>query len=85
MHHAERDAYQGDAYQSTAKSIAWLRRSIGLETTAASLGWALLGLNAHGISSPQADEWLAQAAGTLRVPSPHALALLALATKGWPS
>ncbi len=67
-----------------AKTIAWLRRSIGPETTAASLAWAVLGLKAHGADLPQTDEWLAQAAGTLRVPSPFFLALLALAAKGWP-
>ena len=74
-----------DSSGRIAKSIAWLRRSIGPETTAGSLAWAVLGLRAHGAELPQTDEWLAQAAGTLRVPSPHALALLALAAKGWPT
>jgi hypothetical protein len=68
-----------------AKSIAWLRRSIGPETTAASLAWAILGLKAHGAAPPQAVEWLAKVAGTLRVPSSFSLALLALASKGWPT
>jgi hypothetical protein len=79
-HHAERDAYQG----RIAKSIAWLRRSIGSETTAASLAWAILGLKAQGAHPPQADEWLAAAGTTSQLPSPHASALLALAAKGWP-
>jgi hypothetical protein len=81
-HHAERDAYPGEA--RVAKSIAWLRRSIGPETTAASLAWAILGLKAHDAAPPESDELLANAAGTFRVPSPHASALLALAAKGWP-
>jgi hypothetical protein len=70
-----------------AKSVAWLRRSIGPETTPLSLGWSLLGLRAHGIELPQADEWLAVAAGKVRHRdrSPHKLALLALAAKGWPT
>jgi hypothetical protein len=78
-------AGEKDSGGRIAKSIAWLRRSIGPETTAPSLAWAVLGLKAHDTAPPQADEWLAQAAGTLRVPSPHALALLALAAKGWPA
>jgi hypothetical protein len=94
-HHAERDGYQGnrhaerDGYQKNrvAKSLAWLRRSIGAETTATSLAWALLGLKAHGVSPPQADEWLAFAAERVMIHdrSPHKLALLALAAKGWPA
>jgi hypothetical protein len=74
-----------DSSGRIAKSIAWLRRSIGPETTAASLAWAVLGLKAHGACPPQADDWLAQVAGALRVPSPHASALVALAAKGWPT
>ena len=70
-----------------AKSVAWLRRSICKETTPQSLAWGLLGLRAHGIELPQADEWLAQAASLVqaRDRSPHKLALLALAAKGWPT
>jgi hypothetical protein len=80
----------------TAKSIAWLRRSIGPETTPLSLGWAILGLRAHDAEPPQADEWLAAAArrasvslahaqaGRVCYGSSHKLALLALAAKGWP-
>lgn len=75
---------ENDSGGRVAKSIAWLRRSIGPETTAASLAWAILGLKAHAAAPPEAEVWLAQAAGTQRVPSPHASALLALAAKGWP-
>lgn len=78
-------AGESDAGGRIAKTIAWLRRSIGPETTAVSLAWAVLGLKAHGAAPPHADKWLAQAAGKLRVPSPHAHALLALAAKGWPT
>ena len=68
------------------KSIAWLKRSIGPETTPQSLGWALLGLQAQGVELPQADEWLAAAAAHVNQHdrSPHKFALLALAAKGWP-
>jgi hypothetical protein len=68
------------------KSIAWLRRSIGPETTPLSLAWAILGLNAQQADVAQADEWLAAAAKRVnsRDRSPHKLALLALAAKGWP-
>jgi hypothetical protein len=70
-----------------AKSIAWLRRSIGASTTPVSLAWALLGIKAQGVEMPEADEWLAQAAERVgsRDRSPHKLALLALAAKGWPA
>src|SRR5207248_3650228 len=33
-----------------AKSVAWLRRNIGPQTTPTSLGWAVLGLAAHGVT-----------------------------------
>jgi hypothetical protein len=76
-----------DASNRLAKSLAWLRRSVGPETTPLSLAWALLGLRAHGIELPPAEDWLA--AGAERVQSrdrsPHKLALLALAAKGWPA
>jgi hypothetical protein len=55
---------ESDASDRLAKSIAWLRRNIGPETTPLSLGWALLGLKAQGVTLPQADEWLAKVAGT---------------------
>jgi len=69
-----------------ARSIGWLRRSIGEETTSASLAWALLGLQAHGIQLPDATTWLAAAYDRTSKSgsSPHKLALLALAANGWP-
>ncbi len=68
------------------KSTAWLRRNIGPETTPLSLAWAVLGLSAHKSNLTPADEWLAAAAARVlsRDRSPHKLALLALAAKGWP-
>jgi len=71
-----------DGSDRLAKTIAWLKRSIGPETTALSLGWAILGLKAQGTElPPNADQWLGAAAAKA---SPHKLALLALAAKGWP-
>jgi hypothetical protein len=80
-------ANESDTSGRVAKSLAWLARSIGPETTAPSLAWALLGLAAHGRRPPETDDWLARSAGQLaqRSPSPHKLALLALAAKGWPA
>jgi hypothetical protein len=77
------------ASQDTAlitKSIAWLRRSLDPATTPLSLAWALLGLKATGVELPDADAWLAAAAERVRSRdhSPHKLALIALAGKGWP-
>jgi len=68
------------------KTIAWLKRSIGPTITPLSLGWAILGLAAHQAGAPEFDEWLAGAATRVlaRNRSPHKLALLALAAKGWP-
>jgi hypothetical protein len=79
-------AGENDASSRIAKSIAWLRRSIEPETTPLSLAWGLLGLRAHGVMLPQADDWLSAAAARVqaRDQSPHKLALLALASKGWP-
>jgi len=48
-----------------AKSIAWLRRNIGPETTPQSLAWALLGLRSQGVVLPEADDWLAAAESKL--------------------
>ena len=45
-------AGEADASGRLPKSIAWLRRSIGPETTPLSLGWAVLGLRAHGVELP---------------------------------
>jgi len=80
-------AGETDASNRLARSIAWLARSIGPETTPLSLGWAVLGLKAHGAAPLSADEWLAATAErvTARDRSPHKLALLALAAKGWPA
>jgi hypothetical protein len=73
--------------RQAAKSIAWLRRSIGPETTPQSLAWALLGLGAHGSELSEAADWLAAAVERVRRSdrSPYKLALLALAQKGWPT
>ena len=66
------------------KSIAYLRNTLGKQSTATSLAWGLLGLAAHKIQPPQAQDWLA--AAHVRVMqhdrSPHKLALLALAAAG---
>jgi hypothetical protein len=80
-------AGEADTSGRIAKSLAWLSREIGPETTASSLAWAILGLAAHGIRPPDADAWLAVAAERVsrRDRSPHKLALLALAAKGWPA
>jgi hypothetical protein len=69
------------------KSIAWLARSIGPETTTLSLAWALVGLQAHSALPRESDAWLAAAATRANKSgnSPHKLALLALAAKGWPA
>ena len=79
-------AGETDSNGSIAKTIAWLTRSIGPETTPLSLAWAILGLRAHGQEPPQADEWLTSAVSRVqsRDRSPHKLALLALATQRWP-
>jgi hypothetical protein len=70
-----------------ARSVDWLRRTIGSETTPVSLAWAILGLHAQGAMPAAAVEWLAAAADrvTKSGNSPHKLALLALAAKGWPA
>jgi hypothetical protein len=79
-------AGEQDASGRLAKSVAWIRRSIGPQTTPTSLAWALLGLRANGVSPSEADQWLENAAQRVqtRDSSPHKLALLALAAKGWP-
>src|SRR5206468_3578525 len=79
-------AGETDPSSRIAKSIAWLRRSIGPETTPLSLAWGLLGLRAHGVMLSPADDWLSSAAARVvaRDRSPHKLALVALAAKGWP-
>jgi hypothetical protein len=79
-------AGETDASGRVAKSIEWLGRSMGPATTPLSLAWALMGLRAQGVTLPQADDWLSSAAARVNVRdrSPHKLALLALAAKGWP-
>jgi hypothetical protein len=69
-----------------SKSVAWLRRSIGTQTTPLSLAWAILGLAAQNVTPPETDGWLESAAEHVRNRdhSPYKLALLALAAKGWP-
>jgi hypothetical protein len=54
------------------------------ETTPASLAWGLLGLAAHGVTLPDASNWLEAAAKHVQShdSSPHKLALLALAAIG---
>ena len=80
-------ALTGENDRRVTKSVAWLKRSIGLETTAASLAWALIGLRQHEDLPPKSEPWLAAASERVmaRDQSPHKLALLALAAKGWPA
>jgi hypothetical protein len=80
-------AGEQDTSGRIAKSLAWLRRSMGRQTTATSLAWGLLGLQAHGVEIGEAEEWLevAHARVMRHDRSPHKLALLALAAKGWPA
>ncbi len=79
-------AGESDASGRLAKSHAWLQQAIGPTATPLSLAWGLLGLRAQGIVPPDADQWLSAAAARVqsRDRSPHKLALLALAVKGWP-
>jgi len=76
-----------DSTGRSARSVDWLRRTIGGETTPASLAWAILGLSAHGATPADASAWLAAAADRVMSSgnSPHKLALLAVAEKGWPA
>ena len=80
-------AGEADASGRIAKSVAWLRRSIGPETTPLSLAWALLGLRAHGVDAAAGRRVArrAHARASASDRSPHKLALLALAAKGWPT
>jgi hypothetical protein len=79
-------AGENDPSGRVLTSVKWLRQAIGPRSTAGSLSWALLALRAHGESPDRADDWLA--ASYRRVMdhdrSPHKLALLLLAAKGWP-
>lgn len=65
------------------RSLSYLHRSLVPRITASSLAWALLGLWAHRIEPPSADELLAAAYGRVQShdQSPHKLALLALAAQ----
>jgi hypothetical protein len=68
------------------KSAAWLERHLDARTTPMSLAWALLGLRAQGRQLATADEWLMAARERVAAHdrSPHKLALILLAAKGWP-
>lgn len=65
------------------RSLAYLQRSLLPPVTATSLAWALLGLRAHGIESPNAADLLAAAHRRVQAHdrSPQKLALLALAAQ----
>ena len=77
-------AGEEDSSGRIARSVAWLRRSLGPQTTAASLAWGLLGLRAHGVTIAEADAWLERAGQRAieRDRPPHKLALLLWAAKG---
>jgi len=80
-------AGEADPSKRLTRTVAWLSRHISPETTPMSLAWALLGLKAHRAEISPANDWLAAAAERVhtRDRSPHKLALLALAAKGWPA
>jgi hypothetical protein len=80
-------AGESDPSGRVAKSCAWLAQSLGPKTTPVSLAWGLLGLAAQGAPHPKAEAWLSVAGERVlaRNRSPHKLALLALAAKGWPA
>lgn len=80
-------AGESDPSGRIAKSQAWLAPAIGPKTTPVSLAWGLLGLAAQGQPHPEAESWLSAAGERVlaRDRSPHKLALLALAAKGWPA
>jgi hypothetical protein len=80
-------AGESDPSGRVAKSCAWLAQSLGPKTTPVSLAWGLLGLAAQGAPHPEAEAWLSVAGERVlaRDRSPHKLALLALAAKGWPA
>jgi hypothetical protein len=68
------------------KATSWLESQLNSQTPAASLGWGLLGLRAQGVVPAGSKDWLAAAAERVqrRDQSPAKLALLALASTGWP-
>ena len=77
-------AREQDQGSRIAKSVAWLRKALSKETTPASLAWGLLGLAAHGVTVPNASNWLEAASRQVQSHdnSPHKLALLTLAAAG---
>lgn len=74
-------AGEPDALGRIERSLAYLKQSLSVRTTTASLCWGLLGLSAHDRRPATAGQWLESAyARTMRRDqSPHKLALLALA------
>jgi len=48
---------------AVAPALDYLRRTLPTIRAAASLGWGVLGLKAHGVCPPEADAWLAEAYG----------------------
>jgi hypothetical protein len=70
-----------DVGRKIAKTLDYLTKSVTLETTSASLAWALLGLAAHDRTPQDADKFLAAAYERTmkRDKSPHKIALLTLA------
>jgi hypothetical protein len=49
--------------RAVAPAIDYLRRALPTIRAAASLGWGILGLKAHGVCPPDADAWLEEAYG----------------------
>jgi hypothetical protein len=80
-------AGESDASGRVAKSRVWLTAALSPQTTPVSLAWGLMGLAAQGTPHPEAEGWLSAAGERVlaRDRSPHKLALLALAAKGWPA
>lgn len=78
-------AGEPDQGSRIAKSVAWLKNALSQETTPTSLAWGLLGLAAHGVKLPNADNWLEAAVAQVRShdQSPHKLALLSLANRSF--
>ncbi len=79
-------AGESDPSDRVAKSRAWLAQALGPKSTPVSLAWGLLGLAAQEAPHAEAEAWLSAAGERVlaRDRSPHKLALLALAAKGWP-
>jgi hypothetical protein len=80
-------ALAGEAVSAKiSKATDWLESQLNEQTPASSLGWGLMGLRAQGVVPGAAQQWLAAAAERVqaRDQSPAKLALLALASSGWP-